>query len=222
MVVRSSTSWPSACATPRDRPGERCDGRRKPPDAPSRKVRETPQKIGTVGLTLLYRQVRPFRTRSCSRCAVFSCCHSHGSPARAHAGPVASSSLWPPAESSYPAPAASRLFAYPDCGLFILLPLQRLPQCGRLAQQYSEAYGVQAPASLPVGSCAGRRRRPEIDRSAALPSAGLRLDAHPLELRVLSAHAVAPSGLSSFGRNRTALAASGRLCLEASLAGGPR
>src|SRR3954454_9724617 len=141
MVVRSSTSWPSACATPRDRPRERCDGRRKPPDAPSRKVRETPQEIGTTRLTLLYRPVRPFRIGSCSRCAVLSCCHPHRSSASAHSGAVASSPLGPPVDSSHSVFATSRLFAHPDCCLPILLPLQRLPQCGCLAQRHSDSDG---------------------------------------------------------------------------------
>jgi Homeodomain-like domain len=65
------------------------------------------------------------------------------------------------------------------------------------------------PAPVLVGPCAGRRSPPEARLSAGQRSGCLRLDAHPLEWRLFGAHLIASSGLSHFGGNRAALAASG-------------
>src|SRR5205085_6437215 len=99
----------------------------KSPATPSRKVRETPQKIGTARLTLLYRTVRSFRLRSGSRCADFYCCPPHRPSASARSGATARRSLWTPAEPACLAAVTSRLLTHPDCCLLVLLPLQRLP-----------------------------------------------------------------------------------------------
>jgi hypothetical protein len=76
-----------------------------------------------------------FPNWSCFHCAVFSCCHPYRSPASSDAGAIASGSLWPPVEPAHSAVAAPRLLAHPHGRLLVLFPLQRLPQCDRLAQR---------------------------------------------------------------------------------------